>query len=84
MLSTPQLERKSRVPAPKTVHVAVHHDEPLDEKIVGCLTCETIIGLSEEYRLTEIFVECNGCFAFKIALLLMLVNALRRCMSVAT
>ena len=31
----------------------VHYDEPLDEKLVGCLTCETIIGLSEEYRLAE-------------------------------
>ena len=41
----------------RRLHVAVHRDEPLDEKIVGCLTCETIIGLSEEYRLAEIFVE---------------------------
>ena len=66
MLSTPKLE--TRVSAPKAAHVAVYCDEPLVEKIVGCLTCETIVGLSEEYRLAEFFVECNGCFAFKIAL----------------
>ena len=36
----------SRVPAPKTVRVAGQHDEPLDDKIVSCLTCETRIRLS--------------------------------------
>ena len=50
MLSTLWLERKPRVPAtPK----AVDDDEPLDEKSIGCTTCETIIRLSEEYRLTD-------------------------------
>ena len=35
-------------------HVAVLDDEPSDEKIVGCMTCETIITLPEEHRLTEV------------------------------
>ena len=50
----------------KTVHVAVRHDAPLDEKIVGCftLTCETIIGLSEEYRLAE-FCRMQWLFRFR-------------------